>query len=42
VARDLEDYLLPAGRPVRNDKGRIVKWKRDDAGRFRHYPIPIR
>lgn len=35
VARDLEDYLLPAGRPVRNpDTGRIVKWRRDATGRL--------
>jgi hypothetical protein len=35
VARDLEDYLLPAGRPVRNPHtGRVVKWKRGDAGQL--------
>jgi hypothetical protein len=35
VARDLEDYLLPAGRPVRNpNTGRIVTWKRGDAGQL--------
>lgn len=33
AARRLEDYLLPAGRPVRDPKtGRLVRWKRDDAG----------
>lgn len=35
VARDLEDYLLPAGRPVRDPKtGRIIKWKRDETGKL--------
>lgn len=33
AARRLEDFLLPAGRPVRNpETGRLVTWKRDDAG----------
>lgn len=33
TARRLEDYLLPAGRPVRDPKtGRLVLWKKDEAG----------
>ena len=33
AARRMEDYLLPAGRPVRDPKtGRLVRWKKDEAG----------
>ncbi len=33
VARDLEQYLDPSLAPVRDERGRLVRWKHDEQGR---------